>query len=143
MYYIEAKGKVIIGSLNFCPRGSIGYESLFGKESFSVPLFALVFHIFLQPSIHLIQGMKNGFFCRITMAFEWQKYQSGSGTMSLQGVVIPFALHRKSTRIVIGCTMEEKYGAFYLVSMHERRHVVVNLRGLPIGSLLILKPKRG
>ncbi len=65
-------------------------------------------HIFLQPLILFPKHMQDVFFCCITMAFVWKKYQSHRASMSLHCIVQPFTLNWESSRVIIHFTMDHQ-----------------------------------
>ena len=77
----------------------------------------------------------------ITVALLRQNDQSRRGAQALEGVEVTLALHGVGPGIVVGFAVNEQKRCFHFIRVHKRRHVVVNLRGLPIAALFALKPK--
>ncbi len=73
------------------------------------------------------------------MRFEGKQHEPHRAALPFDGAKETLTLDRKRSRIVVRFSVNEKNGSFYFVGKRKRGQVVINLRGLPVGALFILK----
>jgi dipeptidyl aminopeptidase/acylaminoacyl peptidase len=109
------------------------------KFTFTRLVLIRVLHPFIQPLVLLPQHVQDIFLRRIAMRLIGQQHKPHCAPMTLDGIVQPFALDRKSARIVIHFSMDHQQGRFYFVGIHERTHAVVYFRRFPVSTFLALE----
>ena len=77
------------------------------------------------------------------MGFQGKQDEADGSPLAFDGAKEALALQGESSAVVVGLAVDEEDGRFDLVGERKRGHLVVDLRGLPVGAFLVLESERG
>src|ERR1035437_1549832 len=97
-----------------------------------------VLDVLIEPRHFFPEDVFDGLLAAIAVGFEGEEEQARSCAVAADGLVHAVALYWEGAVVVVGFTVDQQHGRFYLVGIHEGRHLEVDIRCLPDGAALAL-----